>query len=100
MHSIADKIVQIVELCKNRLVRHRTAPTEPKCLTKHKGKPIEQKFYHTIVGKAMYLTQKIKIKGINAIRELLRHLQNSGPEHWNVVKHLAGYMKKEKYFSM
>ena len=44
----------------------------------------------------MYFTQKIMVEGLNATQELLRHLQNPGKEHWEAIKYIAGYLKKEK----
>ena len=44
----------------------------------------------------MYYTQKIIIEGINAAKELLKHLQIPGPDQWDVAKYIAGFLKKEQ----
>ena len=36
------------------------------------------------------------IEGINGTRELSKHLQNPGPEQWDVVEYIAGFLKKEQ----
>ena len=65
-------------------------------LSRHQGEPVDHKLYQITVGKLMYYTQKIMIEGINATKELPNHLQIPGPEHWDVVKYIAGFLKKEQ----
>ena len=78
-------------------VRPHNTPAEPKgMLSRHQGEPVDHKLYQTVVGKLMYYTQKIMIKGINATRELSKHLQNPGPEHWDAVKYMTRFLKKEQ----
>lgn len=97
MDNLIKEIVQIVEDRKQGPVKLRNTPAEPKSvLLKNLGQIVDQKLYRTIVGKMMYLTQKVMIEGSNATRELSRHLQNPGPEHWKAVEYFAGYLKKEK----
>ena len=65
-------------------------------LSRHQGEPVDHKLYQTIAEKLMYYMQKIMIEGINATRELSKHLQNPGLKHWDVVEYITGFLKKEQ----
>ncbi|HEY9706752.1 MAG TPA: Ty1/Copia family ribonuclease HI, partial [Oculatellaceae cyanobacterium] len=78
-------------------VKLHNTPAEPKSiLSKNRKELIDQSAYCTVVGKLAYYTQKIMVEGINASRELCKHLQNPGVDHWQAIKYMAGYLKQEK----
>jgi hypothetical protein len=62
-------------------------------LEKNEGEPQDAEKYRSIVGKIMYLVVKLFVEGSNAARELARHFSNPGPEHWEAVARLVGYIK-------
>ena len=65
-------------------------------LQEGEGQIVDEKQFRTVVGKIMYLTQKLMVKGINAARELTKYFGCPKIEHWKSVEYFAGFLKKEK----
>jgi len=62
-------------------------------LKKNEGDTIKVEAYRTLVGKLMFYTTKVGLKQSNAVRDLSRHMENPGAQHWMAMKRVVGYMK-------
>ena len=52
--------------------------------------------YCSIVGKAMYLTTKIRVEGSNTVQKLTKFFKAPQKEHWKALIHFVGYLKAQK----
>ena len=62
-------------------------------LKKNEGGTIKFEAYRTLVEKLMFYTTKVGLKQSNAVRDLSRHMENPGEQHWMAMKRVVGYMK-------
>ena len=62
-------------------------------LKKNEADTIKVEAYRTLVGKLMFYTTKVGLKQSNAVRDLSRHMENPGEQHWMAMKRVVGYMK-------
>ena len=65
--------------------------TLPKAMEKEEE--IDPEKYRSVVGKIMYLVTKVFVGGCNPARELSKHFQKPGGEHWKELERFVGYLK-------
>ena len=95
MPKMVQSIVDIYENHTGKeLTKACSTPGTPGAsLMKNEGEVVSQTVYRQIVGKGMYLGQKIAAETSNPVRELTRHFQSPGPEHWKEVERLVAFLK-------
>jgi hypothetical protein len=73
-----------------------TPATPGTVLTTNDGKvPMETSKYRSIVGKLLYYATKLGPDISNAVRDLSRHLSNPGPQHWEALERVVGYLSNK-----
>src|SRR5687767_14922696 len=60
------------------------------------GGIIDDSQYCMVVGKMLYLVQKLMIENANAVSEMPKYLKTPGRAQWDVVEYFAGYLKGQK----
>ena len=97
MPKLIKEIINKTEQILNKeLTRERSTPATPgKTLKKaeESDEEINPEEYRSIVGKLMYLSQKIYAEGANSTRDLAKHFNKPSEEHWKALEHAVGYLK-------
>ena len=57
---------------------------------------IEDRMYCWIVGKIMYLANKLLIEGANSAWEISKFFMNPKKSHWKAVEFFVGYLKSKQ----
>ena len=65
-------------------------------LTQEDGDIIEDRMYRQIVGKIMYLTNKLLIEGANSAWEMSIFLMKPKKSFWKAVEFIVGYLKSKQ----
>ncbi|HEY9710756.1 MAG TPA: reverse transcriptase domain-containing protein, partial [Oculatellaceae cyanobacterium] len=97
MSDLIQEIIKITEDHVGKTVKKKNLPA-PQGLVLEKGTGgvmKDESMYKTVVGKIMYLVNKIMIEGINAARELTKFFGCPEESHWRAVIHFVGYLKNE-----
>ena len=89
-----DSIIEDVEKQDGKSLKEYSTPAIPgKVLFNNEGEKVNQSEYRSIIGRILYPAKKAIPSIMNAVRDLCRHLDNPGVEHWTALKRLLGYMK-------
>jgi len=101
MDSLISEIIKVTETTLGRTLNGKEVPGKPgENLEVTDDDFIDDKAYRTIVGKIMYLTNKLMIEGMNAAREMSKFFMRPQKQHWKAVKQFVGYLKQEQSMIM
>ena len=96
MDDMARKIVKEYEELTNGTVKEWNSSGYPSMkLSKPENEKeiYNQDKYRSMVGKVMYLVNKLNPTCLNAVRELAKHFNNPTKQHWKALTRLIGYIK-------
>ena len=97
MDDLIKEIIKTTEEHLGREVKPQDTPAKPNQLLELDDSAIiNDKMYRAIVGKIMYLTNKLMIEGCNAAREMSKFFMKPQRHHWKAVEHFVGYLKQEQ----
>ena len=97
MHDLVNEIVTITKSHLNSSICLRETPAAvTKQLEQGDGDDVNPQMYRQIVGKIMYLCNKIMIKGANASRELSSFFMHLKTKHWAALIHFVGFLEAKK----
>ena len=101
MDSLISEIIKVTETTLGRTLKEKEVPGKPgENLEVTDDDFIDDRAYRTIVGKIMYLTNKLMIEGMNAAREMSKFFMRPQKQHWKAVKQFVGYLKQEQSMIM
>jgi hypothetical protein len=97
MPDLIKEIIKVAEDNHGSELKTQTTPAKPGQLLELNESPfINDKMYRTLVGKIMYLTNKLMVEGCNAAREMSKFFMKPQKQHWAALDHFVGYLKAEQ----
>ena len=97
MDDKASEIIKSFEEATCTIAKTYKTPGKPKeLLEKHEGEPVMHSDYRSILGKLMFYVTKISPECSFSCGQLARQMHNPGPEHWEAMSRMIGYLKQKE----
>ena len=97
MNDKAEEIIQTYEKLTGLTAKEYKTPGKPgELLEKHEGDPVMHNQYRSILGKLMFYVTKVSPECSFSCGQLARQMHNPGPQHWNAMNRMIGYLKFKK----